>query len=239
MRARAVSGTLVWLAVHERVILGVFVMIRRMANNKLAKRLTDTLPNGSPTLFNPWRDDCADCKPGNGPDVKLARLAAHLDCDPEFILCGEAPGYCGCRHSGIAFTSEHLLLAGKIPRIAPMSHRLTTKERPYKERSATIVWKALYNLGIHERTVLWNAVQMHPHKLGDEQSNRTPTPAEVAIGKPALRILIDAFPAAKVIAVGKKAQGLLDSMGIVSTASVRHPANGGAIEFTQGLGLLL
>jgi uracil-DNA glycosylase len=134
-----------------------------MSNNELAKLLTDTLPPGSPTLFNPWRDDCADCKPGNGPDEKLARLAAHLDCNPAFILCGEAPSHRGCRHSGIAFTSECLLLGGAIPRIPPVGHRLTTKERPYKERSATIVWKALYNLGIEERTILWNALQMHPH----------------------------------------------------------------------------
>jgi len=82
-----------------------------MSNNKLAKLLTDTLPPGRRRLFNPWRDRCADDLPSNGPDAKLARLAAHLDCNPRFILCGEAPSYRGCRHSGIAFTSEHLLSA--------------------------------------------------------------------------------------------------------------------------------
>ncbi len=107
-----------------------------MSNNKLAKLLTDTLPSGRRRLFNPWRDRCADDVPSNGPDAKLARLAAHLDCDPKFILCGEAPSYRGCRHSGIAFTSEHLLLVeGKIPRMSPVSHRLTIKKGPYKEGS--------------------------------------------------------------------------------------------------------
>jgi uracil-DNA glycosylase len=210
-----------------------------MSNNKLAKLLIDTLPSGLPTLFNPWRDHCTDDEPCNGPDAKLARLAAHLDCDPEFVLCGEAPGYLGCRHSGIAFTSERLLLHGKIPRISPMSHRLTSRALPYSEPSATIVWKALYNLGIEKRTILWNALQMHPHRPGNKQSNRTPTSAEIANGKPALQMLISAFPSAKVVAVGKKAEGLLNSMGVVPAATVRHPANGGATAFSRGLELLV
>ena len=98
-----------------------------MSNNKLAKLLTGTLPSRLPNLFNPWRERCTDDEPCNGPDAKLARLAAHLACDSKFILCGEAAGYQGCRHSGIAFTSERLLLEGRIPRISPMSHRLTTQ----------------------------------------------------------------------------------------------------------------
>ena len=57
-----------------------------MSNNKLAKLLTDTLPSGPPTLFNPWRDHCPDDEPCNGPDAKLARLAAHLDCEPSLFF---------------------------------------------------------------------------------------------------------------------------------------------------------
>jgi hypothetical protein len=177
-----------------------------VSNNKLAKLLTDTLPFGLPTLFNPWRDRCEDDEPCNGPDAKLARLAAHLDCDPEFILCGEAPSHRGCRYSGIAFTSERQLLAGEIPRISAISYRLTSRACPYSESSATIVWRALYSLGIEKRTILWNALQMHPHVLGNEQSNRTPKSSEIEIGKPALQMLIREFPSAKVVAVGKNAE---------------------------------
>jgi hypothetical protein len=91
--------------------------------------------------------------------TKSGSTAAHLKCNPKFILCGEAPSHRGCRHSGIAFTSEHLLLEGKIPRISRKSHRLTIKKLPYKEGSATIVWNALYSLGIEKRTILWNTLQ--------------------------------------------------------------------------------
>ena len=138
------------------------------------------------------------------------------------------------RHSGIAFTSERLLLRGEIPRISAMNQRLTSRPIPYSEPSATIVWRALYELGIEERTILWNALQMHPHRPGEEQSNRTPTSAEIQIGKPALKMLVAEFPSAKVVAVGKKAERLLRSMG-VPAATVRHPANGGAAAFAQEL----
>lgn len=210
-----------------------------MPNDKLAMLLTDTLPFGLPTLFNPWRDRCSDDEPGNGPAEKLSRLAAHLDCDPEFILCGEAPGYLGCRHSGIAFTSERLLLLGEIPRIPAMNRRLTSRRLPYSEPSATIVWKALNALGIASRTILWNSLQLHPHKPGVENSNRTPTASEIEIGRPALQSLVAAFPAAKLVAVGKKAEGLLTLMGVTPAAAVRHPANGGATAFARGLELLV
>ena len=201
----------------------------------LARQLVATLPSGLPGLFNQWSDVCPDDEPWNGPDAKLARLAAHLDCDPRFILCGEAPGHLGCRHSGVAFTSERLLLDGVIPRIPAEARRLTSRALPFSEPSATIVWKTLYRLGLAERVVMWNALQMHPHKAGDHRSNRTPTGAEIALGAPALKALVSAYPRARVVAVGRKAQGLLEDLGIACAATIRHPANGGAAAFAQGL----
>lgn len=208
-------------------------------NQTFARNLVSTLPSGIPGLFNPWADHCPEDLPGNGPEDKLARLAAHLNCDPLFILCGEAPGYQGCRHSGVAFSSERLMLEGSIPRIAVPVARLTSRHLPWSEPSATIVWKALYRLGIAERTILWNAVQLHPHRPGEIRSNRTPTPAEIALGDPAMRMLASTFPNAKIVAVGRKAEGLLHDMGVVTAGTVRHPANGGAVEFSQGLAKLI
>jgi len=204
----------------------------------LARSLVATLPTGMPGLFNPWRDCCPHDAAGNGPQAKLERLALHLACEPEFILAGEAPGYQGCRYSGIAFTSERLLGEGAIPRI-PAPGRLSTRRLPFSEPSATIVWKTLYRLGIAERTILWNAMQLHPHRADSLWSNRTPAPAEIQLGEPALRILIEVFPRAKIVAVGKKAEGLLGAMGVKVAGAVRHPANGGATEFARGLQALI
>ena len=210
-----------------------------MSQMALAKRLIDTLPAGLPGLFNPWRDVCPHDAVGNGPAEKLQRLALHLDCEPKFILVGEAPGYQGCRYSGIAFTSEKLLGKGAIPRIPVLSGRLSTRALPFSEPSATIVWKTLYQLGIAEKTILWNALQLHPYRADNLWSNRTPTPAEISLGAPALKLLLAAFPCAKLVAVGKKSEALMLEMGIATIASVRHPANGGATKFASGLQALL
>ena len=204
-----------------------------------ARSLVETLPSGVQGLFNPWRDCCPHDAVGNGPAEKLNRLALHLDCDPQFILAGEAPGYQGCRYSGIAFTSERLLGEGAIPRIPALTGRLSTRRLPFSEPSATIVWKTLYRLGIEERTILWNAMQLHPYRPDNLWSNRTPTPSEISLGEPALRMLIEAFPAAQIVAVGKKSEWLLSEMGIPTAGTVRHPANGGATEFAAGLKSLM
>jgi hypothetical protein len=181
------------------------------------------------------KDDLAQ----NTSDAKLLRLAQHLSCSPEFILCGEAPGYQGCVRSGIAFTSERLLICGQIPRVAKVVGRLTERKRPFSEPSATIVWNTLHRLGIAEKTVLWNAVQLHPHEPGNYLSNRTPKVGEVALGQAGMHMLIEAFPSAKIVAVGRKAEGLLATMGVNVVGAVRHPANGGATQFANELEALV
>lgn len=201
----------------------------------LAQRLIENLPTGIPGLFNPWRERCQHDTEDNGPEAKLRRLAQHLDCTPRYVLVGEAIGYQGCRFSGVAFTSERLILENAIPRLSKIDHRLTTRHRPFSEPSATIVWKTLHRLGIAEQTVLWNAVQMHPHRSGESLSNRTPTPDELILGRPAIEQLQKTFPKARFIAVAKKSQAQLAAMGFANCPAIRHPANGGANEFAQGL----
>jgi uracil-DNA glycosylase len=202
---------------------------------RFAEMLVDTLPVGQRNLFNPWREHCPHDAPDNGPEARLLRLAWHLDCNPRVILVGEAPGYQGCRYSGVAFTSERLLMEGTIPRIKAVGHRLSTRPRPFSEPSATIVWKALYQIGLAEQTILWNAVQLHPSKPEKLWSNRSPTDAELEFGAPALRILRDHFDTSLFVAVGKKAGKLMTVMGIPPAETIRHPANGGAKDFTYEL----
>lgn len=201
----------------------------------LARALVRTLPSGQSSLFNPWADVCELDTPENTPAAKLDRLAQHLSVQPRLILVGEAPGYQGCRFAGLAFTSEHLLLEGAIPRVPREPQRLTTRERAFREPSATIVWKALYRLGLAEQTVLWNAVQLHPVGHTGPLSNRTPSDDELALGAPALRLLRETFPLARFVAIGRKAEAALSKVDIQAHAAIRHPANGGATAFGSGL----
>lgn len=207
--------------------------------SSLAERLIETLPSGLPGLFNPWKDRCLFDVESDAPDARRERLARHLDCDPALILVGEAPGYQGCRYSGVAFTSERLLIEGAIPRIPQLSDRLSTRSLPFSEPSATIVWKTLERLGIAERTILWNAVQLHPHLVDKPWSNRTPTAKELGLGAAAVSLLTAAFPSAGIVAVGRKAECQMMALGITPLATLRHPAYGGAAAFAAGLEALM
>lgn len=185
-------------------------------------------------VFNPWTqvDDGTDALP-DAPVQRLQRLRAHLDVRARWLLVGEAPGYQGCHVSGIAFTSERLLLAGAIPRVS-VWQRLSTRSLPWSEPSATTVWGALHELGIADDTLLWNAFPWHPHGPGNLQSNRAPTPAERVQGLPVLQALIRAQPQARVLAVGRTAAASLQDMGL-DVPALRHPSMGGAAQFRAQL----
>lgn len=200
-----------------------------------AEQLIATLPHDQAGLFNPWRQRCDHDTESNTVESKVERLARHLDCNAQLILVGEAPGYQGCRYSGIAFTSERLLLEGAIPRLPAPAARLSTRKLPFSEPSATIVWRTLKTLGIADTTILWNTVQLHPYKGTNPWTNRTPGEDELALGVPALQLLRKFYPNARFVAVGKKAASTLDRNGIPFLSTVRHPANGGATLFAQGL----
>lgn len=199
---------------------------------ELALKLTGAIPPSMPELFNPWADSHAMDLTRDGPSQKVMRLAAHLDCQPKYIVAGEALSASGGVFCGIAFTSEKLLLDGIVPRVR-IAGRLTKGESPFAELSAAIVWRCLHALQIAECTVLWNALQMHPYS--ETRPIRTPSREEFEMGKPAMHLLIEAFPAAKIVAVGRKAEGVLKDMGVQLAGAVRHPANGGARLFATGL----
>jgi hypothetical protein len=185
-------------------------------------------------VFNPWaeRDPTTDIH-DDAPVQRVHRLRAHLSGTARFVLIGEAAGYQGCKVSGIAFTSERLILAGAIPCVGAAS-RLTSRARPWSEPSATTVWKTLRALGIAEQTVLWNAFAWHPHKPAMPHSNRTPTRAELLMGLPVLQAFLGLFPETRVFAVGRNAERSLAELGIAASP-LRHPSMGGAAEFARQL----
>jgi hypothetical protein len=199
-------------------------------------RLLHTLQQPSPPhTFNPWRDVDPQTDLGrSAPTERVARLAAHFSIRARIVLIGEAAGYQGCKVSGIPFTSERLVLEGKIPRVTASTARLSSRPRPWSEPSATTVWGTLHELGIAEHTVLWNAFAWHPHQTNDPHTNRTPTPTERTAALPILIAALALFPRAQVFAVGRQAQFALEQLNILATP-LRHPSMGGATRFRQEL----
>jgi uracil-DNA glycosylase len=210
-------------------------------------RLTE---HRSENVFNPWSDSDPLDLPFATAAERRGRLESHFHVDAKYLLIGEAPGYRGCHFSGIPFTCEKQLFEGIVPRVGPPAQvlsgcavraaqqlerrRITTRELPWSEGSATVIWSTLHELGIAERTVMFNAFPWHPHLPDNPLSNRTPTPREVVEGAPILAMVLEQFRGAQVIAVGQIALRTLGSLGITAIP-VRHPSMGGARQFKAQL----
>jgi uracil-DNA glycosylase len=153
------------------------------------------------TTYNFYRD-------GERAALLRERLCAYLEerAGASVILVAEAPGYRGTRISGIPLTSERQL-QGEGP----------------SEATASIVHRALAELGLEASVLLWNVVPTHP---GGERSNRRPTRPEVEAGLPYALALARGR---RVVTLGRIAQQALGG------AYLRHPAHGGASEFRRGL----
>jgi uracil-DNA glycosylase len=149
--------------------------------------------------FNFYRD-------GDGADLRRRRLRDYLEehAGARVLLVGEAAGYRGARVSGIPFTSERQL-TGRGP----------------AEATATIVQRTLTELELD--ALCWNVVPTHP---GTTRSNRRPTRAEVAAGRP---FLDELAAGRRILAVGRLAAA------VTGAPYIRHPSHGGAAEFQAGL----
>ncbi len=206
-----------------------------MPSTSLNRFLKSLQSQTSPHVFNPWtqHDPTTDLT-RTAPRDRLDRLAAHLTIKAKYVFVGEAPGYQGCKVTGIPFTSERLILEGQIPRVSTALARLTSRPRPWSEPSATTVWGTLHKLGIAEESILWNAFPWHPHQLKQHHSNRTPTTTERPTGLPILKHLLLLYPKAQVFAVGRNAEWSLQQIGHPGI-HLRHPSMGGASQFSRQL----
>jgi len=194
---------------------------------KLHEFVADLAAASVGRTVNPYRIDhqVDDLDRPNAAQTRSDNLLTYLRSHPapRLMLVGEAPGYRGCRFSGIAFTSERSL---------PPAQWSSLHARGWQEPSATIVHGALTATGLEEETVLWNAVPFHPAGAVP-LTNRTPTKAELAAGLEWLDRLVAILQPQQIVAIGRSAASLLPGVPLL-----RHPANGGATLFRQGLAVL-
>ena len=209
-------------------------------------------------VFNPWNEFDASCDIGEkAPVIRSENLRRYLELrpNPKYLFIAEALGYQGGHFSGIAITSERILL-GEHPDVdpktvlgdwryertsdvnSPMLNR-TQKLKGFNEPTDTVVWNAIASHGLKTfECVLWNIFPFHPHQEGKLLTNRTPNTAELDIGVEYAKDLLEMYPGMKIIAIGANAAKTLKRYGF-ACEEVRHPSMGGANKFREQVNEIL
>mgnify|MGYP006274344493 CR=1 FL=1 len=207
-------------------------------------------------LFNPWFEtdpehDISD----KAPEIRRQQLTCYLEeriGRAKVLFIAEALGYQGGHFTGIAMTSERILLGHQQEKYgvkpadvfigAPPSRtsRPDVNPKGMTEPTATIMWGALAELGIDPYdVVLWNSVPWHPYAPDKGLlSNRTPTSDEQEAGLRHLDAFTKLFKKAALVAVVRRCEESMETLGMEYTP-VRHPANGGAPKFRQQVRALM
>ena len=163
-------------------------------------------------------------------------LTEMLERSPDILLVGEAPGFRGMRITGVPFTNRTIFEgpANSFGLFGPGKGYVLPPEASgvAAEPTATVMWQVLAELDV--LPLLWSAFPWHPHQPGRPLSNRTPTPAEAALGTPFWQTLAELFAVRTVVAVGNVAHRSLQRSGL-EVAKIRHPAHGGRAGFKRGL----
>lgn len=207
---------------------------------------------GAPDVFNPWGQvDSLHDLTEDAPKIRRRNLEIFLTSrlkSARIILIGEALGYQGGHFTGLAMTSERMLL-GKHRLVKPgdilpsgpyeRTSREVLKRWGFTEPTATVVWGIILDCGIPTyEIVTWNAFPWHPHPEGECLANRTPRPTELKRNVEVLSALFSLFPKAEMVAVGIPALEKLKLMGFTPFPAA-HPSHGGANIFRQQLRELL
>lgn len=191
-----------------------------------------TLPLNNGLLFNQYNNINMKLDFPDADKIRQENLRNYLRSFPEnpsVIVIGEAPGWRGCRFSGVPFTSEFQLCDDSLPFAGKQSSK---NNSPYKEGAATIFWKIM-NV-YHPQFFAWNCIPFHPHKPGAPSTNRTPTTGEIITYLSLLTEIIALVKPNQIVAIGKSAEHALKKADIPSSY-IRHPSHGGKNEFRVGM----
>lgn len=154
---------------------------------------------------------------------------------PDTLLLAEAPGYRGCRLTGIPVTSERIMLQKRDRWDLFGEGYIPTTKQPggVSEMTATILWEAVDEY-LEKPPLLWNTAPLHPHKPEKLESNLTPTYSELQTGIPLIEEVIRQFAPTRILAMGQKARMICGEMGL-NVIGLRHPSHGGKYDFIDDL----
>lgn len=226
-----------------------------MEPSRLAKQFVQSLLRWhGPDAFNPWADFGPDYDVAYARSIRKAQLERYLTRrlgNARILLVAEACGYQGGRFTGVAMTCERMMLSlhptvnARMVIGAP-GRRTSRADSPFlpkeiqrrsgfNEPTDTVVWDACLSAGLApEEFLLWNIFPFHPHQKGRMLTNRTPTEKELSDGLAYTRELLRMTGPLLLFAVGRKSEATLREAGY-HPVGLRHPANGGANLFREGL----
>ncbi len=192
--------------------------------NRLLTQLS--LRKSSETVFNQYQNNCIL----NNLKAYVAYLQKQ---NADILLIGEAPGYRGCRLTGIPFTSGEVIKTSKHTIFQEIGSEIMLPQI-VAENTATILWQFL---GISTSVpILWNAFPFHPHQSGKPESNRKPDVSEIKEGEAYLRIIYDLFKPSQLCSLGRVGESILREVFPKSTITyIRHPSHGGKKDFIKGM----
>ena len=234
-------------------------------------RLLKQSPPGA--VFNPWwQFDRQNDMARSAPLIRRRQLSAYLKqrlARAKVVVIGEALGYRGGHFTGIAMTSERILLGKQpnivaalydrqtlqcgisnrgpiapIPIVSRIESRRTSKPNTcpdgFSEPTATIVWGAFLKLGfLPHEFVLWNAFPWHSF---DSHRGMLSNRAPNKSEQRCGRTVLQAF--LKLFHYERMvALGKIAAVQLeqlgVKAHCVRHPASGGAKLFREQVALIL
>ncbi len=143
-------------------------------------------PSNTLNVYNPWRDFDGIYDIGEeAPRIRCEQLENYLSNrvpHAKYIFVAEALGFQGGHFSGIAMTSERILLGNhKNTKIQPsllitcnaqrtsnprhIGIKKTQSKMGYNEPTATIVWESIFDSKRNPfNVILWNIFPFHPYK---------------------------------------------------------------------------
>jgi len=192
--------------------------------NKLLQSLRER-PSSS-VVFNQYRDENVL----NNLKMYLHYLLKHNN---DILFVGEAPGYRGCRLTGIPFTSGAVIRTARHDIFKQIGDQIKLAHVD-AEATASVVWE--YFDTNRPIPILWNSFPFHPHAEGDQDSNRKPYRAEIEEGKHYLLMLCQIFKPKKLCSLGRVGHDVLSEIFPDNDVIyVRHPARGGKHRFLDGM----
>ena len=183
-------------------------------------------------LFNPYNDRTDVYDIPDAITVRRQNFKSYLSTyktKPRLFLLAEAPGPWGCRFSGVPLVSESQLVDDTFP---IHGEATSLAETPHGEYTAKIYWRVLGPY--FPQFFTWNSVPFHPYKEGKPMSIRNPGNREVRVYIETLKKIIDVIQPEKVLSIGRKAEYAFSKIDVPCTY-IRHPSQGGAKKFEEGI----